>query len=114
MKLLLDENVSDRIVQQIVDLFPDSTHIKATGLKEADDSVVWAWAKQNGFTILSKDTDFYQRAIVFGSPPKFIWLRVGKRCFPSCPRHAALGACLSSTGECDTAVWRKPGMSGDQ
>ena len=77
MKLLLDENVSDRIVQQIVDLFPDSTHIKAIGLKEADDNVVWAWAKKHGFTILSKDTDFYQRAIVFGSPPKFIWLRVG-------------------------------------
>ena len=59
MKLLLDENVSDRIVPQIVDLFPDSTHIKTIGLKEADDSVVWAWAKQHGFTILSKDTDFY-------------------------------------------------------
>jgi predicted nuclease of predicted toxin-antitoxin system len=40
-------------------------------------SVVWAWSKQHGFTIVSKDTDFYQRAIVFGSPPKFIWLRVG-------------------------------------
>ena len=77
VKLLLDENVSDRIVPQIVDLFPDSTHVKHIGLKEADDSVVWAWAKQHGFTILSKDTDFYQRAIVFGSPPKFIWLRVG-------------------------------------
>jgi predicted nuclease of predicted toxin-antitoxin system len=77
VKLLLDENVSDRIVQQIVDLFPDSTHVKAIGFKEADDSIVWAWAKQHGFTILSKDTDFYQRTIVFGSPPKFIWLRVG-------------------------------------
>lgn len=77
MKLLLDENVSDRIVQQIADLFPGSTHIKAIGLKEADDSVVWAWSKQHGFTLVSKDTDFHQRAIVFGSPPKFIWLRVG-------------------------------------
>lgn len=36
MKLLLDDNISDRIVEQIVDLFPDSTHIKAIGLKEAD------------------------------------------------------------------------------
>ena len=69
MKLLLDGNVSDRIVRQIVDLFPGSTHIKAIGLKEADGSTVWAWSKQHGFTIVSKDTDFYQRAIVFGSPP---------------------------------------------
>ena len=74
VKLLLDENVSDRIVPEIVDLFPDSTHVKHSGLKEAEDNVVWDWAKQHNFTILSKDTDFYERAIVFGYPPKFIWL----------------------------------------
>jgi predicted nuclease of predicted toxin-antitoxin system len=77
VKLLLDENVSDKIVERIADLFADSTHIKAVGLKEADDSAVWEWAKQHGFTIVSKDTDFYQRAILRSHPPKFIWLRVG-------------------------------------
>ncbi|HQB71783.1 MAG TPA: DUF5615 family PIN-like protein [Verrucomicrobiota bacterium] len=77
MKLLLDENISDRVVPQIADLFPGSTHIKSVGLKEAADSVVWDWAQQHGFAIASKDTDFYPRAIVFGHPPKFIWLRVG-------------------------------------
>jgi predicted nuclease of predicted toxin-antitoxin system len=77
VKLQLDENLSDRIISRIADLFPGSTHIKAVGLKEADDRVVWEWVKQNGFTIASKDTDFHQRAIVFGHRPKFIWLRVG-------------------------------------
>ena len=77
MKLLLDENVSDRIVPQIADLFPGSTHIKSVGLKEAEDTIVWDWAEEQGFIIASKDTDFYQRAIAFGHPPKFIWLRVG-------------------------------------
>ena len=77
MKLLLDENVSDRIVDRIADRFPGSAHIKSLGLKEADDRVIWDWAKQHGFAIASKDTDFYQRAIVLGHPPKFIWLRVG-------------------------------------
>ena len=71
------ENLSDRIISRVADLFPDSTHIKAVGLREADDFVVWEWAKKHGFTIVSKDTDFHQRAIVFGHPPKFIWLRVG-------------------------------------
>ena len=69
MKLLLDENLSDRIISRVADLFPDSTHIKAVGLREADDFVVWEWAKKHGFTIVSKDTDFRQRAIVFGHPP---------------------------------------------
>ena len=77
MKLLLDENLSDRIIPRILDLFPESTHIKAVGLKHTDDSVISEWAKQRGFTIVSKDTDFYQRSIVFGHPPKFVWLRVG-------------------------------------
>jgi predicted nuclease of predicted toxin-antitoxin system len=77
VKLLLDENVSDRVVERIAHLFPGSAHIKSVGLKEAEDAAVWDWAKRHDFTILSKDTDFYQRAIVFGHPPKFIWLRVG-------------------------------------
>ena len=62
------------LISRVADLFPDSTHIKAVGLREADDFVV---AKKHGFTVVSKDTDFHQRAIVFGHPPKFIWLRVG-------------------------------------
>ena len=77
VKLLLDENLSDRIISRVVDLFPDSTHINAVGLREAEDFVVWEWAKKHEFTIVSKDTDFHQRAIVFGHPPKIIWLRVG-------------------------------------
>lgn len=77
MKLLLDENISDRIVQGIADSFPGSAHLKSVGLEEADDRIIWDWAKDHGFAIASKDTDFYQRAIVFGHPPKFIWLRVG-------------------------------------
>jgi predicted nuclease of predicted toxin-antitoxin system len=32
MKLLLDENLSDRIVPRIADLYPDSQHVKALGL----------------------------------------------------------------------------------
>ena len=77
MKLLLDENVSDRIVPRLADLFPGSMHLKSLGLQEAEDGVIWTWAEQHGFTIVSKDTDFYQRAMVFGPPPKLIWLRVG-------------------------------------
>ncbi len=77
MKLLLDENISDRIVEGITDVFPGSPHVKSAGLKEADDRILWDWAKKHGFTIVFKDTDFYQRAIVLGHPPKFVWLRVG-------------------------------------
>lgn len=77
MKLLLDENLSDKIVATLVDLFPGSTHVKSVNLMRCDDHLVWMWAKENGFMIVSKDTDFHQMSIAFGPPPKFIWLRVG-------------------------------------
>jgi predicted nuclease of predicted toxin-antitoxin system len=49
VKLLLDENLSERIISRIGDLFPGSTHVNAVGLREADDRAVWEWAKQHGF-----------------------------------------------------------------
>lgn len=77
MKLLLDENLSDRIVPQILDLYPGSSHVKTFGLLRSDDSIIGSFAEQHGFTVISKDADFQQRSLVFGAPPKFIFLRVG-------------------------------------
>jgi predicted nuclease of predicted toxin-antitoxin system len=37
MKLLLDENLSDRIIDKIIDLSPDSQHVKTLGLINTDD-----------------------------------------------------------------------------
>ena len=36
-----------------------------------------ATREQNGFAIVSKDTDFRERSYVEGFPPKIIWLDVG-------------------------------------
>lgn len=40
MKLLLDENLSDRIVTQILDLYPGSTHLKSHGLTHTSDTLI--------------------------------------------------------------------------
>lgn len=77
MKLLLDENLSDRILHRIVDLYPDSEHVKTLGLIRTDDELIWEYAKTNGFVIVSKDSDFHQRSLLYGYPPKFIYLRIG-------------------------------------
>jgi predicted nuclease of predicted toxin-antitoxin system len=77
VKLLLDENLSDKIVARVSDLFPECTHVKGVALTRADDAAIADWANRHGFSIVSKDTDFYQRSVMLGSPPKFIWLRVG-------------------------------------
>ena len=77
MKLLLDENLSDRIIHRIVDLYPNSEHVKTLGLTNTDDATIWEYAKANGFVIVSKDADLHQRSLLYGHPPKFIYLRIG-------------------------------------
>jgi predicted nuclease of predicted toxin-antitoxin system len=77
VKLLLDENLSDRIISRIVDLYPDSVHVKTLGLINTDDVIIWEYAKAHDFVIASKDSDFHQRSLLYGHPPKFIYLRIG-------------------------------------
>lgn len=77
MKLLFDQNLSHRLVQALQKEFPDSRHVREVGLEEATDVVVWQYAVQQGFAIVTKDADFHQRSFLFGHPPKVIWVRVG-------------------------------------
>ena len=46
-------------------------------MKDADDSAIWEYAKAHSFIIVSKDSDFQARSLLYGTPPKFIGLRVG-------------------------------------
>jgi len=61
----------------LADIYAGSLHVRQVGLRDADDNVIWEYAKSHGFAIVSKDSDFQQRSLLYGSPPKFIWLRVG-------------------------------------
>jgi predicted nuclease of predicted toxin-antitoxin system len=77
MKLLLDENLSDKLVSKILDLYPESKHVKQLALTNTDDVIIWEYAKANSFAIVSKDADFHQRSLLYGHPPKLIYLRIG-------------------------------------
>lgn len=77
MKLLFDQNLSHKLARRLADLFPNSTHVREVGLKEAEDPEVWEYAKQQEFLIVSKDADFHQRSFLFGFPPKVVWMRLG-------------------------------------
>lgn len=77
MKLLFDQNLSHRLVAILAAEFPDSQHVRNVGLSASPDPAVWAHAVANGFTIVSKDTDFQQRALLMGHPPKVVWVRLG-------------------------------------
>lgn len=75
MKLLLDENLSRRLVPRIADLFPGSIHVCSAGLLQAPDRSVWEFAKANRFSVVTADADFYELATTLGPPPKVVWLR---------------------------------------
>jgi predicted nuclease of predicted toxin-antitoxin system len=77
MKLLFDENLSPKLPRSLVTLFPDSAHVRECGLLGFPDEDVWEYARANDFTIVSKDSDFQQRSLLYGQPPKSVWLRTG-------------------------------------
>ena len=67
MRLLLDENLSPRLVGLLADLYPGMEHVQRLGLGSADDAQVWQYAKLHGLAIVSKEN----------APPKVVWLRLG-------------------------------------
>lgn len=77
MKLLFDENLSPRLVRALSDVYAGSAHVYETGLHAVDDAAIWTFAANHGYMVVSKDADFYQRSLVFGAPPKVVWVRVG-------------------------------------
>ena len=74
MKLLLDQNLSRRLLPDLVQSFPGSSQVQHAGLERVGDADVWAYAKQHGF---AKDADFAELALLRGHPPKVIWLNCG-------------------------------------
>ena len=77
MKLLFDQNISYKIIKELQVLFPHSSHVYLLGLHEKDDAFIWKYAKQKGFIIVTQDTDFYERSLVKGFPPKVILIKMG-------------------------------------
>jgi predicted nuclease of predicted toxin-antitoxin system len=76
VKLLFDENLPPRLADVLQDQFPGSAHVHSCGLGSADDEAIWEYAKREAFTIVSKDSDFQERSVLRGSPPKVVWLRI--------------------------------------
>ena len=75
MKLLFDQNISHRILPNIQDIFPNAKQVRELGLENLTDKEIWDYAKKNEFIIVTFDTDFYDLSLVWGNPPKIVWIR---------------------------------------
>ena len=77
MKLLLDNNLSPRLVSLLAGQFSTILHVRALNLASAVDRQVWDYARTNDYVIVSNDADFHQMSFLFGAPPKVMWIRRG-------------------------------------
>ena len=41
------------------------------------DRAIWAHARDRGFVIVTRDEDFHRLSVLYGPPPKVIWVRLG-------------------------------------
>jgi predicted nuclease of predicted toxin-antitoxin system len=72
VSLLLDENLSPRLVARLLSLFPGITHVRDVGLKQASDEQIWTRAKDDGYTVVTADADFVALSNRLGWPPKVV------------------------------------------
>ena len=75
MKLLLDENLSRRLVPFLQHDYPGSNQVVLLGMESATDKEVWQKARDDDFVILTRDADFQELSLVWGQPPKVIRLK---------------------------------------
>ncbi len=80
MKLLLDANLSWRLIKELAETFPDCKHVDKIGLSiPAKDIEIWNWAKKEKHAIITNDEDFLKLVIQKNYPPKIILLRTGNQ-----------------------------------
>lgn len=88
VRLLLDENLSERLLPRLADLFPGSTLVRSLGQEGASEQSVWEMARTGEFILLTRDEDFVTLSVLRGAPPEVIWLNVGNA------RNAAIESLL--------------------
>ncbi len=80
MKLLLDANLSWRLVAELKQHFTDCFHVDRIGLTiPASDTEIWNFARENNLIIVTNDEDFLNLLNVNGFPPKIILLKTGNQ-----------------------------------
>lgn len=55
--------------------FPGSSQVVLLGMESATDKEVWLRAKVDGYVVVTRDADFQELSLVWGSPPQVVRLR---------------------------------------
>jgi predicted nuclease of predicted toxin-antitoxin system len=76
VRLLLDQNLSWRLVRLLESKFSDVVHVSTVGLSQATDLQIWLYAMLHEFIIVTKDSDFQNLIPGPNSFPKFVWITI--------------------------------------
>jgi len=99
VKLLLDENLSRRIVPALQAAYPGTTQAVLAGQEKADDRQLWEFARAGEYVIVTKDDDFIKIQSVLGYPPKIILLSLG-----NCTNQQVTEALIGTKAEIEAAL----------
>ena len=82
MRVLLDQNLSPKLIRKLADVLPGLESVYDHDLIGSSDRFIFEWARRAEFSALvSTDRDLVQLAERFGPPPKVI--RIERCDFPS-------------------------------
>lgn len=99
MKLLLDQNLSHRLVKKLSDYYPESSQVALLGMGESLDKAIWEYAREEGYAIVTQDADFHEYSLLLGGPPLVIWLKCGNQ-----PKATVLSKLIDNRGEIEGAA----------
>jgi predicted nuclease of predicted toxin-antitoxin system len=78
MKLLLDANISWKLIKTLAPVFGECAHVDLIDLKiPTEDEQIWNYALENEYTIITKDNDFFELLELKGFPPKVVLIKTG-------------------------------------
>lgn len=77
MKLLIDENLSHRLVDRLADSCPGSQHVRQIGMKSAPDRIVLGYAELMDMVLVTKDSDFDDLGILGSDTARILRLDLG-------------------------------------
>jgi predicted nuclease of predicted toxin-antitoxin system len=75
-------------------IFTPPCHVSDAGLLGASDHRIWQHARENGYVIVTKDEDFHRLSILYGPPPKVVWIRLG-----NCSTEEVIGLLRQRRGD---------------
>ncbi len=87
MRFLVDNQLPSALARFLDAEGWEALHVRDLAMAETSDHVIWDYAKNHDYTIVSKDEDFLYLSSMNVNGPALVWVRLG-----NCRREVLLGA----------------------